>query len=359
MSHRAGFLPRLRQVLLLIILSAGCRPASADNSGDGFPPASDFLFLGEVVPAAHPEVRERLEREWLLMGGDLPQLTLWVKRSRRYFDAFEEALRAEGVPLELRFLPVIESSLLTRTTSSAGAAGPWQFMRARGRSYGLRIDRYVDERLNLQKASRAAARHLHDLHQEFGSWHLAVAAYNLGDNGVRSRQKRQGEENYWDMVFPSETERYLPRLIVCAELLGDPQRYGIDIPRNERYAQPAAETIEIEMTGGMLFLRDLADSADLSFRDLWRLNPWIKGVSLPAGRWRLQVPPGSGPAILAAVDVTRPSVHVVKPGENLSLIGQRYGCSTADLAAWNHLNPRDPLQVGQRLILYHSSGSGK
>ncbi len=345
--------PRLRPLLLLVALITFGETAAADGK---FPPTEDFLFLGEVVPAGDPEVQMRLDREFLLMGGDLPQLTLWIKRSKRYFDTFEQALRNEGVPLELRFLPVIESSLLTRTSSSAGAAGPWQFMRARGRSYGLRIDRDVDERLNLEKASRAAARHLHDLHSAFGSWHLAVAAYNLGDNGVRSRQKRQGEDNYWDMVFPVETERYLPRLIVCAELVGNPERYGISIPPSERYAAPVAEQIELDVSGGVLFLRDLAAAGDVSFRALWRLNPWIRGTSLPAGHWQLRVPPGTGPAILAAIDVTRPSVHVVAPGENLTLIGEKYGCNVADLAAWNHLDPRDPLQVGQKLLLYHSQG---
>lgn len=317
-----------------------------------FPPAHDFEFMGEQVAASRSEVRERLDREFLLMGSDRQQLLLWIKRGERYFDYFAHELRDKGLPEELRYLPVVESSLLIRTTSKAGAGGPWQFMPARARSYGLRVDSHVDERLNVEKATRAAVTHLGDLHETFGSWHLAVAAYNLGDNGVRSRIERQGENNYWNMVFPIETERYLPRLIVVSELLGNAERHGIDLPDAQRYAPLAHDRIDIQIPVGVLFLRDLAQAGSCSFRDLWSRNPWIKGVSLPAGQWQLLTPPGSGEAMLAAARAIHPTHHTVRKGENLTTIAQHYGCSLEDLMQWNNLNAQRPIHPGQRLLLY-------
>lgn len=321
--------------------------------GGAFSLTEDFDFLGTTVAASLPDVSERLERELLLMSHDTAQLELWLKRGGAYFPDFDRALAEAGVPFELRYLAVIESSLLPRASSGAGAGGLWQFMKSRGRSYGLRIDRDVDERLHVVRATRAAAEHLRDLREALGDWHLAVAAYNLGDNGVKNRMERQGERDYWGMIFPAETERYLPRLIVANELLGSPEKYGLELPAADLYRGRPREDVTINVPHGVIFLKDLKAAAGCSFRELGTLNPWIRGTTLPAGSWILSVPPGSAEAVRQAAEQSSTlTTHVVKRGESLSAIGQKYHCTVAELMHWNQLRGKQTIHPGQSLIIY-------
>ncbi|HDI60805.1 MAG TPA: lytic transglycosylase domain-containing protein, partial [Desulfobacteraceae bacterium] len=148
-------------------------------------------FCGEPVPLDHPEVAERLEAELLLMTWNRPQVILWLKRAGRYFPEIEAILEQEGLPEDLKYLAVIESGLRPHAGSSAGAVGYWQFIRATALRYGLAVDNRKDLRRNLEASTRAAARYFKDLYAQFGSWHLAAAAYNMGEQGVAAEMLAQ------------------------------------------------------------------------------------------------------------------------------------------------------------------------
>ncbi|MBW2174132.1 MAG: lytic transglycosylase domain-containing protein, partial [Deltaproteobacteria bacterium] len=139
-------------------------------------------FCGEQVPLEIQEVRERLEKEVLLSAWNRPQVILWLKRVPRYFPHIEEMLEESKMPDDLKYLPVVESAFLPHARSNKKAVGFWQFMSATGRKYGLVVNRQVDERRNFFASTRAALKYLKELHSIFGSWTLAVAAYNMGED---------------------------------------------------------------------------------------------------------------------------------------------------------------------------------
>ena len=143
-----------------------------------------ITLCGQTIPHGDPEVRERLEKEMLLALWNRPQVILWLKRAGRYFLHIEKILKEENLPDDLKYVAVVESALRAVSRSGKGAVGCWQFLRGTGKKYGLRIDRMVDERRNLFKSTRAACLYLKALKKEFGSYLLAMAAYNMGEFGL-------------------------------------------------------------------------------------------------------------------------------------------------------------------------------
>src|SRR5262249_10011013 len=155
-----------------------------------------------------------------------------LSRSGRYVPRMSSILAKEGLPPELAYLPLIESGFRTRAISRAGAVGPWQFIRGTGRRYGLRIDRYVDERRGPVKSTQAAAKYLKDLHEMFGNWHLSLAAYNTGEQNI-ARILGQGRvQNYWQMsergYLYEETADFVPEFLAALHIAETPEAYGFD-----------------------------------------------------------------------------------------------------------------------------------
>ncbi len=164
-------------------------------------------FCGEAVPLESASVRERFEKEMLLSLWDRDQAVLWLKRSTRFLPVIEALLAEAGVPDDLKYVAVAESALRPHAGSPKGAIGFWQFLADTGRKYGLTINARIDERRNLWTSTRAAIRYLQKLYADFGSWSLAVAAFNMGEEGLKAEILAQDQKDFYRLYLPLETQR--------------------------------------------------------------------------------------------------------------------------------------------------------
>jgi hypothetical protein len=332
---------------------------------DEFPPPVEKIkisppldFCGEPVPLDHPEVAERLEAELLLMAWNRPQVILWLKRAGRYFPEIEAILKQEGLPEDLKYLAVIESGLRPHAGSSAGAIGFWQFIRPTALRYGLTVDSRKDQRRNLEASTMAAARYLKDLHAQFGSWHLASAAYNMGEQGLAAEMLTQEVQDYYRLYLYLETQRYVPRAVVAKLILSDPARFGFHLGADDLYAPQAAEMIRISLARETP-LHLLARAAGTDFKTIKDLNPELRGHFLAAGNHEVRIPPGQAEGYAGRLDQFTAAfmarheqrVYVVRPGDNLSTIAERFGVPLQALRIWNGIDLRKAIHPGDRLVV--------
>lgn len=350
-------------------------------------------FCGEKVPLDIEDVRERMEREFYLMLADRAQVVLWVKRARRMFPVVEKAARAQKTCADLKYVAVVESGLRPAVVSRAKAKGWWQFMAATGRQYGLRIDRLWDERADLEKSTDAGVRYLTNLYKKFGSWPMAMAAYNTGPGRLSKSSKAQGQQDYWRLDLLREAERYVPRIILSKVIFENLDAYGFHVDIDDGYAPEAVGYVKVKAReDGDLNLLEAARGSGISYRTLKRLNPRLVKDDLPGGRsvvvrvprgeerpfrrWArgaLGLPVGPEPAVKEDAPAPRsrrsassalvrkaPSKraaskrgrsHVVKSGESLWGIAKRYDVSIEDLRRWNQLKNTDILSPGQRIVV--------
>ena len=344
-------------------------PAAWPQSGP--PPPLDFSaligaarvqgpldFCGEPVPLEDPDVRERMEREILSTLADPHQVILWIKRSRQSLAPIEDHLKRQELPDDLKYVAIAESALRPHAGSPKGAMGFWQFIEPTGRKYGLQIDTARDERRNLQSSTAAAIAYLKDLRQTFGSWTLAVAAYNMGENGLRSDMAQQNARDYYRLYLPLETQRYVFRILTAKLILRNPERYGFRLEPGDIYPPVACETVTVE-TDRELALLAVAQAAGTYVKTIKDLNPELRGYLLGPGRHTVLVPQGGAKGFQerlaritrAEAENLRETVYIVKPGDTLSEIAERHGVSLADVRAWNRLDAKKSIQPGMRLVL--------
>jgi len=344
-------------------------PAAWPQSGP--PPPLDFSaligaarvqgpldFCGEPVPLEDPDVRERMEREILSTLADPHQVILWIKRSRQSLAPIEDHLKRQELPDDLKYVAIAESALRPHAGSPKGAMGFWQFIEPTGRKYGLQIDTARDERRNLQSSTAAAIAYLKDLRQMFGSWTLAVAAYNMGENGLRSDMAQQNARDYYRLYLPLETQRYVFRILTAKLILRNPERYGFRLEPGDIYPPVACETVTVE-TDRELELLAVAQAAGTYVKTIKDLNPELRGYRLGPGRHTVLVPQGGAKGFQerlaritrAEAENLRETVYIVKPGDTLSEIAERHGVSLADVRAWNRLDAKKSIQPGMRLVL--------
>lgn len=316
-------------------------------------------FCGEVVPLENPEVRERLEKELLLLLWNRPQVILWLKRASRYFPFIEKTLARNRMPDDLKYLAVAESALLPNAGSSQGAVGFWQFIKATGLRYGLVIDDSIDQRRNLTASTEAAAAYLKDLYDLFGSWTLAAAAYNMGEERLKDEKTIQQVESYYEFSLPAETERYIFKILSIKLMLANPGRYGFHLQEEDFYPPQAFDRVRITLSARTpIYL--VAQASDTYFKQIKDLNPELTGDYLPKGGYIIAVPQGAGKnfhsrfAGLAEKWQQENSVHIytVKKGDNLSSIAERFNVSLPALLAWNDLNPDNFIRPGEKLVIY-------
>jgi membrane-bound lytic murein transglycosylase D len=262
-----------------------------------------------------------------------------LKRSGRYRGMISRILDEEGVPQELIHLAQAESAFAPRAVSRAAATGMWQFVRSRGSEYGLKADRMSDERLDPEKATRAAARHLRDLYQQLGDWHLAMAAYNCGPYCVERAVQRTGYADYWELrsrnALPLETRNYVPAILAMAIVSKNLQTYGLQPVEPD----PPIEYDTVQMTADTS-LALIADAADLPAGDIRDLNPSLLRSLAPAG-YEVRVPRSKGAVVLAALEAVPAAkrsawrLHRVTEGETLASIARRYSTAPSSIAAVN------------------------
>jgi hypothetical protein len=315
-------------------------------------------FCGEPVPLEEHDVRERMEREILSVLSDPQQVILWIKRSHQYLTPIEETLRKNRLPDDLKYVAIAESALRPHAGSSKGAMGFWQFIGTTGRKYGLQVDSDKDERRNLFTATEAAIVYLRELRDMFGSWTLAVAAFNMGENGLRKEIAQQNIRDYYRLYLPLETQRYVFRILTAKLILQDPEKYGFRLDPEDIYPPVATERISLQ-TEKETPLLAVAEAAGTYLKVIKDLNPEIRGYRLAPGQHSLSIPKGSGKGfherleqVLSRMEAQRQDVvYVVKEGDSLSEIAEQHRVSVSDLRSWNRLDPKKMIQPGMRLII--------
>jgi membrane-bound lytic murein transglycosylase D len=279
------------------------------------------------------------------------------KRSGLYRQMILEELRETGLPEELSWVPLIESGFKVRAYSRARALGPWQFISSTGYRYGLKRDRWIDERMDPIKSTKAALKYLSDLHSHFGDWTTALAAYNCGEYKVKKvirNQRFNYLDNFWDLylMLPRETASFVPRFIATLLIVNDPEKYGFDLPAPDT----PLEFVRLPMNSPIR-LSSLSKAMGLKEDILSSLNPELRHDATPGYEYVLRVPLGFAEKAMIALN-SLPTwippeatyrIHRVRRGESLSLIAQRYRTSISAIARLNRLRRVDLIKSGQRL----------
>jgi hypothetical protein len=304
------------------------------------------------------DARERLERELILMLWDRDQTIMWLKRANRYMPYIQSALKHQRLPDDLKYIPVVESALRALAGSPKGAMGYWQFIKDTGERYGLTISEELDERRNMAASTRSALAYLKKLYGDFGSWTLAAAAYNMGEAGLKNEILLQDTNNFYDLYLYQETQRYVFRILAAKLILSNPEKYGFKLMPEDLYPPEESDRVQLELTQRTPVLT-IARAARTSFKVIRDLNPEIRGYYLPKGVLTLSIPTGSSAGFQERLARQSPclespeteTVYVVKKGDSLSGIAERFNIPVQSLVIWNHLNLNQPIRPGDRIIL--------
>ena len=316
-------------------------------------------FCGEQVPLDSIEVRERLEKELLLILWNRPQIILWLKRATRYFPFIERTLAQHNMPDDLKYIAVVESALLPHAGSSKKAIGYWQFIKSTGLHYGLTIDQNIDERRNFFASTKAAVSYLKELHDLFGSWTLAAAAYNVGEDRVRDEKTNQKVDNYYDFYLPLETQRYIFKIVAAKLIFSNPSRYGFNLQADDYYPPISFNRVKLTLPGRTpLFL--VAQASGTHFKQIKDLNPEIRGYDLQKGSHIIAVPEGTGKKFHSHFagltekwrQENKMNIYIVKKGDSLTRIAERFDITLPALMTWNDLSQSSYIHPGEKLVIY-------
>jgi membrane-bound lytic murein transglycosylase D len=279
------------------------------------------------------------------------------KRSGRYRNKIVSALRQAGLPQELSWLPLIESGFKVNALSRSRALGMWQFIPSTGYKFGLSRDKFIDERMDPEKSTRAAIEYLKGLHKIFGDWSTALAAYNCGEGRVLRLIRSQNInylDNFWDLYqrLPRETARYVPRFLATLHILNNPEAYGLD----QISVDPPLE-YETVVINKQVHLTNVAKSIGVDRKILKGLNPELRYQILPGDNYRLNIPPGNSDTLLAKIDqipVSNPPqrafiYHRVRHGESLSTIARKYRTSVRKIMRANNMRRSNYIVAGKRI----------
>jgi LysM repeat protein len=337
-------------------------PGEVINSLMSVPLPAELEFCGERVPLEREDVTERLEIELMVILSNPVSTSLWFKRKERYFPMIEGRIRAKALPLDLRYVPVVESNLRAEAISSAQAVGPWQFVYGTGKAYGLKRNSWRDDRRNWEDSTDAGLRHLKDLYDEFDSWPLALAAYNAGKRRVAGNMEKQGEQDFYGLTLPRETERYVFRIMAAKLILENPADYGIDMSVARLYPPEQAVAVQVKVTRASLPLSAIAEASGVSYRTIKGLNAWVRRETLPKGTHTVKIPVAAKDTFatrLTGWEAKHPepkfAYHRVRRGDTLSSIAQKYGVRLGDLMTWNSLGSTTIIYPGQRLTIRRSN----
>jgi len=380
--------PRIQGHFDRLVARISALELAALSAGDGFtetasePAPIDELLASSILDAATPpapEVERIVRADLETTQHDIPiplndrvlayvelfqgRLRDWVQngliRGGRYLPMIQGVFRAEGLPLDLAYVPLIESAFKPNALSRAKAKGVWQFMRDTGRENGLEQNWFIDERADPEKATRAAAQYLRRLNQMFaGDWHLALASYNGGPGRVQRALKRSGASDFWEVsgsqkFLPRETREYVPMILAAIIIARNPVQYGFDIPPVEPMAY---ERVTLTRP---VDLRRVAEWAGVELGDIQALNPELRRWTTPIGArsYEVKVPVGTGgrlqEQLASASDIEFAALrfHRARRGETLASVARRYGVARADLAGANDLSVKARLRTGQRLVI--------
>ncbi|MBI5192355.1 MAG: transglycosylase SLT domain-containing protein [Nitrospirae bacterium] len=281
----------------------------------------------------------------------------WLNQAGPYIPFVKDILREEGIPEDLALLPLIESGFNVNARSPKQAAGMWQFMASTGAMYGLKVNKWVDERRDPVKSTRAAARHLKDLYNTFGDWPLALASYNAGSGKVKKAIERTGSADYWEIedtrALKPETQNYVPKFMAAVILAKNPDDFGFTITDG-----PAIKYDVIEVPGG-IDLNSITKISDADYEELRKLNPELKSQITPSVEiyYTLRVPEGAGPSIVETYNklpLSKRGVYReyrVRKGDTVSKIAKKYRVDKSTIRNANNLNKKYRIKPGDYIVV--------
>lgn len=351
--------PLLIEDLVSAANVSGDRDISPIQESDALEEPEVVLPVTPAVAMTANRVVEREINDYLQNRRAL--LQLWIERGQLWFPMIEQIFGEEGIPDELKYIALGESSLNPIARSSAGAAGMWQFMPATARGEGLRVDNWIDQRMDPELATRAAAKHLKILYEAYsGNWHLALAGYNCSYRCISRAVERAGGSienppSFWEIYpyLPNQTRNFIPKFIAAALIVSDPERFGIQV---EDLGQEY--TYDVVLIEGMMSLETAADLAGVDLATIRRLNPSVRRASLPdsAEPYPLKIPAGSYQrfvrafAQLPATEKSSPTEYQVRSGDTLAAIARQYQTSIGELQAVNSIR-NHLIYPGQNLMI--------
>jgi membrane-bound lytic murein transglycosylase D len=290
----------------------------------------------------------------------------WLGRSHKYLDRYRAILRDEGIPEDTVYLAMIESGFGNFAYSRARASGPWQFIGATGKHFGLRQDFWVDERRDPERSAHAAAKYLKLLHKQTGDWRLAWAGYNAGVGRIY-QAKKKGYTDFWEMaatpgrkVLRAETKGYVPKLMAAAIVAKHPEAFGFLPEHIEPHSWTEYEEVNIPSA---TLLSVVAKAAGLTERELIDLNPELRRACTPPRPYALKIPRTSAETFASRWPEMQPKIrltfagHVVKKGDTLSGIAHRHGVPLQGIVEMNGLTNARRLRVGQELMIPRPVGA--
>ncbi len=233
-----------------------------------------LYFANEEVPLDRWDVKESLDRELLVNTYWQSQTLLFLKRANRYFPIIEPILKEEGIPDDFKYVALIESGLIPTAVSPAKAVGIWQFMPGTAKDYNLEVNKEIDERYNLEKATYAACQYLKDSYERFGSWALVAASYNAGRSHISSQMKLQDAGSYYDLLLGEETARYLFRIIAAKLIMENPDDFGFKFRKSDLY--PNIPTRKLVIKSEVENFAEFAKANGVNYKLLKFFNPWLR-----------------------------------------------------------------------------------
>lgn len=346
---------------IMLIYTLMVSPAMAQTvltAKDVRPPA-ELSLCGEPVPLETEDVRERFEKEMLLSLWDRPQVILWLKRTTRYLPFIAQELERAQMPEDIKYLAIVESALRPHAGSSKGAIGFWQLLPETARNYGLRVDQYVDQRRDVFASTKAALNYLQVLHAKFSSWTLALAAYNMGEEGLDAELLEQKVTDYYKLYLPLETQRFIFRILSVKLIVGDPAKYGFSLAVDDFYKPLKFETISLDCFQETP-IRIVAQAANTHFKRIKDLNPHLRGHYLEAGHHQLRLPQGDISGFTRKfqklsneyTEQRKQRIYIVQEGDSLTTIADKFDIPLAALLIWNRINMNKTLYPGDRLVIY-------
>ena len=378
---------RIRDHFDRLVDRISAREATALTEGDGFSekptePASidELLAIATFQPpvAAAPGTSAVVKADLRATTHDVPipendrvlayielfqgrlrsHIQSGLERGAQYLPMILDVFRAEGLPLDLAYIPLIESAFKPAALSRAKAKGVWQFMKGTGLEHGLTTNWFIDERSDPEKATVAAARYLKSLHRMFGDWHLALASYNGGPGRVQRAMKRSGIEDFWSLAessrhLPRETREYVPMILAAIVIARNPTQYGF-----EPGSDAALAYDRVRLTKA-IDLRRVAEWTGSSIEQIQALNPELRRWTTPLRQpgYEVKVPAGTGDSLKARMasaatsELAALNWYRVKRGESLATIARKLRVSRTDLAEANGLSARSRVNSGQELII--------
>ena len=375
--------PRLRAEYDQLLNRIAALEATALRQGDGFsetrsePAAIDDLLAVATFPRATTTTKSAVAEELEVAAYDLPVvsndkvlsyvelfqgglrnfLSEGLSRGSQYLPRIREVFKREGVPLDLAYVPLIESAFKSAALSRARAKGMWQFQLPTAKDYGLKYNWFIDERSDFEKSTEAAAKHFKMLANMFnGDWTMALASYNVGQGFVLQAIKKAKTNDYWQLssttkFLPRDTREYVPMIWAAIIIAKNPAQFGFEIDTKPPLAY------DVVRVPDAISLSTVAEWIDSTVEVLKDLNPELRRNTTPTGEHELRVPVGAKPVLetkLAAADPATFTTfirHTVKSGETIATIARRYKITAANLADANSLKLNAKLALGQALLV--------